>query len=114
VCFDRIEPAFQRYVANPVRSLHEIWSFRHPLRHVPRGKTLRIVVSADATVHWSSDGWQNTLSGEAIKNDSLKLWFVDLPTATLDGEIEFTFFWKDAARWEGRNFPVEVGVEISS
>ncbi|MEY3898835.1 MAG: hypothetical protein RLZZ214_4357 [Verrucomicrobiota bacterium] len=114
VCFDRIEPAFQRYVANPVRSLHEIWSFRHPLRRVPRGKTLRIIMSEDATVHWSSDGWQNTLSGEAIKNDSLKLWFVDLPTATLDGEIEFTFFWKDAARWEGRNFPVEVGVEISS
>ncbi len=25
-----------------------------------------------------------------------------------------TFFWKDDARWEGRNFPVEVGLETSS
>ena len=37
VCFDRVEPAFQRYVANPVPSQHEIWSLRHQLRqHAPR------------------------------------------------------------------------------
>jgi glucoamylase len=29
ICFDRVEPAFQRYVLNPVASQHEIWSFRH-------------------------------------------------------------------------------------
>ncbi|HEX5398200.1 MAG TPA: glycoside hydrolase family 15 protein, partial [Verrucomicrobiae bacterium] len=30
VCFDRVEPAFQRFVAKPVPSRHEIWSLRHP------------------------------------------------------------------------------------
>ncbi|MEO5713024.1 MAG: glycoside hydrolase family 15 protein [Luteolibacter sp.] len=109
VCFDRIEPAFQRYVAEPVKSRYEIWSFRHPLRRMPRGKILRIIVAADATVHWASDGWQNTIKIEAVKIDTLNLWFADLPTETLPGVIEFTFFWKDAGRWEGRNFPVEVG-----
>src|SRR6059036_483207 len=39
VCFDRVEPAFQRYVANPVQSRHEIWSLRHPLRRMAHGKT---------------------------------------------------------------------------
>jgi glucoamylase len=42
VCFDRVEPAFRRYVANPVTSRHEIWSLRHQLRQMPRGKTLRV------------------------------------------------------------------------
>ena len=57
VCFDRVEPAFQRYVANPVQSRHEIWTLRHPLRRVPRGKTLRIILAAEATIVWSTDGW---------------------------------------------------------
>src|SRR5258708_26631859 len=57
VCFDRVEPAFQRYVATPVRSRHEIWSLRHPLRRVSRGKILRIILAAEATVVWSTDDW---------------------------------------------------------
>jgi len=111
VCFDRIEPAYQRYVAEPVTSRHEIWSFRHPLRHMPAGKILRIIIAADARVDCSSDGWRSKLKVDAVKNDTLDLWFLDLPTEALNGMIEFTFFWKDAARWEGRNFSVEVGVE---
>src|SRR3989440_560750 len=34
VCFARVEPAFQRYVLDPVQSHYEIWSLRHPLRSV--------------------------------------------------------------------------------
>ena len=108
VCFDRIEPAYQRFVAAPVKSRHEIWNFRHPIRRMPGGKILRIIVAADMMVHWSSDGWQSTNTMEAVKNNTLNLWFVDLPTERLHGVIEFTFFWKDADHWEGRNFSVEV------
>ncbi|MEO7097847.1 MAG: glycoside hydrolase family 15 protein [Luteolibacter sp.] len=108
VCFDRIEPVYQRFVAAPVKSRHEIWNFRHPLRRMSGGKILRIIVAADTTVRWSSDGWQNINTMEAVKNNTLNLWFVDLPTDNLHGVIEFTFFWKDADRWEGRNFSVEV------
>ena len=39
VCFDRVEPAFQRYVVNPVKSRHEMWSVRHPIRRMPPGQT---------------------------------------------------------------------------
>src|SRR4026208_947466 len=60
VCFDRVEPAFQRYVVNPVQSRHEIWSLRHPLRRVPRGKILRIVLAAKAIIVWSRDDGAHT------------------------------------------------------
>ncbi len=60
VCFDRVQPVFQRYVADPVASRHEIWSFRHPLRRMPQGTILRFILAADATIDWSSNEWAST------------------------------------------------------
>jgi glucoamylase len=110
VCFDRVDPAFQRYVANPVKCRHEIWGFRYPIRHMSLGKTLRIIVAAEATIVWSDDQWANTHNSETIRVALPNLWFADLPTDKLpDGSvIEFTFLWKEAQRWEGRNFSVAV------
>jgi glucoamylase len=57
--FDRVEWAFQRYVAGGKRdSSHEMWTFRHRTRRVPAGRTLRLIVQAPATVHWTNDDWQ--------------------------------------------------------
>ena len=42
VCFDRVEPAFRRYVLQPLPIRREVWGFRHQLRSMPSGKTLRI------------------------------------------------------------------------
>ncbi len=110
VCFDRVEPAFQRYVVHPVASRHEIWSFRHPLRQMSPGKVLRLIVAADATVAWSADNWVSTNRVDTAHNSSLNVWFADLTT---DGcpegaVIEFTFFWKEHQRSEGRNYSVKV------
>ena len=111
VCFDRVEPAFQRYVANAVKSRHELWSFRHPLRRLPPGKTLRIVVAAEATIVWTTDDWVSTHRVEATPNRALAVWFADLPTENLvcHSVVEFTFFWSAAQRWEGKNFSVAGG-----
>jgi hypothetical protein len=40
----------------------------------------------------------------------LNLWFADLPTSGLadDAVTEFTFFWKGAQRWEGRNWRIGI------
>src|SRR5215467_10142904 len=65
VCFDRVEPAFQRYAVNPVKSQYEIWSLRHPLRHAARGKILRIVLGDRATIVWSRDAWAHPNKTEA-------------------------------------------------
>ncbi len=110
VCFDRVEPAFQRYVVNPVKSRHEMWSARHPLRRVPPGKILRLIVAADATVVWSANGWASTNKTDATPVSALNLWFADLPAENCPAGsvIEFTFFWKEGQRWEGRNYSVAV------
>jgi hypothetical protein len=80
VCFDRVEPAFQRYVVNPVQSRYEIWTLRHPLRRVPHGKILRIILATEATVVWSIDGWAHTnKSGTTALGKNL--WFTDFSTA---------------------------------
>jgi glucoamylase len=109
-CFDRIEPAFQRYVREPLPIRREIWGFRHQLRSIPCGKILRMIVAAKATVVWSADGWANTAKSETGEVNALNLWFSDLPTeGLLNGTVvEFTFFWEAAQRWEGRNWQVHV------
>jgi glucoamylase len=110
VCFDRVEPAFQRYVVKPVKSLHEMWSARHPIRRMPPGKILRLIVAADATIVWSADNWATTSKTDAAHVGSLNLWFVDLPSEHCPDAsvIEFTFFWKEGQRWDGKNYSVAV------
>jgi glucoamylase len=109
-CFDRIEPAFERYVVNPTKNLHQIWSAHHRIADMPTGQILRLVAAAEATVTWSADGWANVHETAATRVDGLNVWFVDLPTERCaDGcRIEFTFFWRQAHRWEGRNHCVAV------
>jgi glucoamylase len=109
-CFDRIEPAFQRYVVNPARNLHQIWSAHHPIVHMPPGQILRLALAVEATITWSADGWASTRKATATHVNALNVWFADLPTkACLDGSvIEFTFFWEQARHWEGRNYSVAI------
>ena len=110
VCFDRIEPAYQRYVANPAQSRYEIWSLRHSLRNVSRGKILRIILAAEATVVWSTDNWARTNKSQTTHQDDLNLWFADFPTTDLavGSVFVFTIFWQREQRWEKRNWQVNV------
>jgi len=111
VCFARVEPAFQRYVASPVKCSHEMWSARHAIRRMPQGQVLRLIIAAEATVAWSTDGWASSQQAEATPISALDVWFADLPTTVCpDGAVVgFTFFWKEGQRWEGRNYSVAVG-----
>jgi glucoamylase len=105
-----VEAAYQRYVVKPVGSQHEIWMLRHPVRLMGQGKTLRLILPAEAVVVWSADEWKTTSDSKANHFDDLNLWFVDLPTTELaaESQIEFTFSWTRDQRWEGRNFRVQV------
>jgi glucoamylase len=111
VCFDRVEPAFQRYVVDPVRSRHEIWSFRHQGRKMRLGTVLRIIIGVSASIVWSADRWATTNQADSIDCNGLNLWYADLPTEALPNGcvVEFTFFWIEAQRWEGRNWQITVG-----
>jgi glucoamylase len=110
VCFDRVEPAFQRYVAKPVRSEHEIWSLRHPLRRMARGKILRIVLATEAIIVSSRDDWAHTHRSKMRHQRELDLWFTDFPTEEWPAGSMFTFtcHWEGEQRWAGQNWQVSV------
>jgi glucoamylase len=109
-CIDCIGPAFQRYVLHPVQSNYEIWTLRYPARRVSRGKILRIILAAQATVVWSSDGGASSNLLDTVHESRLDLWFADFPTADwpVGSTLTFTFFWKHDQRWEGRDWQVNV------
>ena len=110
VCFDRVEPAFRRYVLNPVQSRYEIWTLRHPIRRMWRGKILRIILAAEATIVWSRSDWAKTNESGTSHESGLNLWFTDLPTVEWPSGsvLAFALFWKRDQRWESRNWQVNV------
>ncbi len=110
VCFYRVEPVYQRYVVNPRKNRYEIWTLRHPLRRVSRGKILRIILPQEATIVWSTDNWARTNELQTTHQDELNLWFGDFPTAdwTVGSVFAFTIFWNREQRWENRNWEISV------
>ncbi|HVU07118.1 MAG TPA: glycoside hydrolase family 15 protein [Verrucomicrobiae bacterium] len=110
VCFDRVEPAYHRYVVKPVKSRHEIWSLRHAIRRMPHGKILRIILAAEASVVWTTNQWVETETTNTNSTSPLNLWFADFPTKHLakGSTIEFTFFWRAEQRWEGKNYSIRI------
>src|SRR5437588_10649573 len=110
VCFHRVEPAYQRYVVNPTPNRFEIWTLRHPIRRVSRGKILRIILAEEASITWSMDDWQRTNESQMTHQGELDLWFADFPTSEwpAGSTLAFTFLWKRDQRWEGRNWQVNL------
>jgi glucoamylase len=108
VCFDRIEPVFQRYARGRPGSKMEMWTFAHQPARLRKGNGLRIIAEASAKIHWTSDGWASASDLET--SASLGLHWADLPTAALPSgtKVVFTLYWPDANRWEGRDFRLVV------
>jgi glucoamylase len=109
VCFDRIEPVYQRYAKEKRGGMMEIWTFAHQSAQVRKGNDLRIITEKTAKIHWSVDGWA-TASDLETNACSLEMHWVDLPTSKLPpgAKAVFTFYWAEANRWEGRDFSVAV------
>nr|MDQ6913864.1 glucoamylase [Verrucomicrobiota bacterium] len=89
--FDRIAPAYARYVAGKQRgSPFEIWTKAHRMDRIQQGRNLRIILDAPAVAPWRAS---TNLSGEIASTETgLGLYFIDLPTADLRGgaTIEFS------------------------
>jgi glucoamylase len=62
-----------------------------------------------AIVHWSFDNWQ-TAHDSNSEESGWNMHHLDLPTEGIPSryEIIFTFFWRNSARWEGRDYQVTV------
>ncbi len=107
VCFDRIEPVYQRYAKAGTGSAIEMWTLAHQPQRIGLGKTLRIVVEKPGMVHWSFDGW-STVNDLEARDAGFGCWFADLPSVQLPtgARVDFTFRWQEG--WEGKDFQVKI------
>ena len=107
--FDQPPQTVRRYLVERVSSTRTSWRFNDQIRAVPRNSLLRVETLAPAVIRWSADGWQN-VHETPTADTSLGTHVADLETESIaDGEqLELTFFWREAQRWEGRNFAVSI------
>lgn len=107
--FDMPPQTVARYIAKKTGSPYATWRFNHKRRSFPCGHVLRIETLAQATVHWSVDGWRS-LHDTPTQDTGLGVHKADLPTSKLAPGtlLTFTFCWTDAARWEGVDFGIVV------
>ena len=113
VCFDRIEPVYQRYAKAKTGSKIEMWTVAHQPQQIGRGKTLRIITDKAAAIHWSFDGW-STANDLVTRDSGFGCWFADLPSDQLPAgaSIVFTLLWQ--AGWEGKDFQVAIAESLST
>jgi glucoamylase len=73
------------------------------------GETLRVELTAPATVIWSTDGGA-TAHDLATRDSGLGLFYADLPTARLrpGGKVTFTVRWSVGERDETEPFTLKV------
>lgn len=107
VCFDRIEPVYQRYAKAGTSSTIDMWTLAHQPQRIAQGNTLRIITEKAATIHWSVDGWV-TANDLDTREAGLGCWCGDLPSAQLSARtrIVFTLLWQEG--WEGQDFQVLI------
>ena len=107
--FDQPPQTVERYLIRKISAQYFNWRFNNKPRTLPCGKKLRLLLMEPAMVHWSFDNWQ-TVQNSDSEESGWNLQHLDLPTETLavSRQIIFTFFWKIARRWEGRDYQVTV------
>ena len=105
--FDMPPQTVQRYQVDQVGSTQSNWRFNHKCRTIPAGHSLRIEALVPARVRFSTDGWA-TFTDRDTRNTGLGMHLLDLPagTAPPGGRIDFTFYWPQSDRWEGRDYAV--------
>lgn len=108
--FDQVPEVAERYRSGAgAHKKMEVWKFNRRVRFMHPGEMLRVVFQGGFNLRWTSDHWASAHDAES-KSNPLGLDYVDLSelTTTAGMAIEFTFFWPDANRWEGRNYVVTV------
>jgi glucoamylase len=107
--FDRPPQTVERYIKGQHRPIFAFWRFNHKIRTISKGLKLRIEVLAPAIVHWSSNNWSD-INDTPTRDTTLGLHIADLDVSDLNHgqEILFTYYWREAGKWEGTNFSIIV------
>ncbi len=104
--FDRVSAVVERYQHSRCRLPSEVWTFRRRVRSVRPGTILRLHARAPFRLHWTNTEWSAATDTPSTPT-ALGIDFVDIPISpTQVAPIRFTFYWRDVARWEGRDFEV--------
>ncbi len=107
--FDMPSQTYQRYVVNKVSSKKFMWRFNVKCRSMPKGKILRIEVTALCEVHWTMDNWK-TKQKNKVNDSGLGVYFLDINTDALNSgeKVIFTFYWTEMNEWENKDYSVEI------
>ena len=107
--FDRIPAVEARYArSGRRRPAREVWKFRRQPRSIRPGTPVRFLAEAPFRLHVSTDGWASVRDLDSTPT-SVGVHWVDLPASPpAGGRIDFTFYWPEASRWEGRDFRIDV------
>jgi glucoamylase len=99
----------ERYLVLQRTSDRTIWRFNNKVHAMPEGGTLRVETLVPAIVHWSRDEWR-TVHDVVTADTTLGVHVVDLDTRQMRSRdrVQFTFYWPEAKRWEGRDFLVWI------
>jgi glucoamylase len=107
--FDMPSQTAQRYRLKSAGPPFVFWRFNHKSQTIPAGIRLRLETLAPALVRWSPDGWQ-TIFDTPTRDTGLGVHLADLPAGQMvpGAELNFTFYWTDAGRWEGTDFTIQI------
>jgi glucoamylase len=108
---DRPAAAWDRYQGLAPEATRATWRFTAQRPTMIAGRMLRLEVLAPVRVRVSLDGW-TTSSDIDARDTTVGVWVADLPESRELGPgatIDFTFWWPETGRWEGRDFRVAVG-----
>ncbi|HEV9035858.1 MAG TPA: glycoside hydrolase family 15 protein [Puia sp.] len=107
--FDIPPATVKRYSKKEHHSHLLIWRFDRPMLGAADrvSKThLRVELFDRACVRWSMDGWATNDELETT-DTGLGIHYADVPLPS-GGRLMFTFYWKEAGHWEGKDFAVEI------
>lgn len=105
--YDQPECVRARY--KKPRPASNLWRFNEKTRAIRSGEQLRFDLLSPAKILYTIDNW-HTDKDTFTKDSGLGTHYADIDTSELGAgaTIEFTFYWTEQDRWEGRNFSVAV------
>jgi glucoamylase len=107
--YDTPPQTLRRYLKGRTTVGFKPWRFNHKCTSIPAGLALRLEVPQSALVHWTVDAWAHAGDQDTV-DSGIGLHVADLDIAGLPpgSRVIFTFRWKEAQRWEGRDYAVVV------
>ena len=106
--FDRIDAVVERYAQQKGCRRLAIWKFNRQVRAVPRNSTLRIQAGAPFRLRFTTADWQ-TATDRTATPTGIGVFYCDIaPSEFGNAPIQFTFFWLQSERWEGRDFGIRL------